>query len=132
MTAPIIEESAKGLCAVVVLVLCGAVFNLLSQALLVGMWAGFFLHLVAAVLFLVTGIVILRRPVLGAEVATMFMAMFFLVSGLFQLVGSLVLREPDWGWQALNGIITLLMGIVVLAQWPASGLWLIGLFVESI
>lgn len=100
-----------------------------AQALLVGMWAGFFLHLVAAVLFLVTGSVILRRPVIGAEVATIFMAMFFLSSGLFQLVGSLALREADWGWQALNGIITSLMGIVVLAQWPASGLWVIGLFV---
>ena len=80
-------------------------------------------------LFLVTGIVILRKPVLGAEVATIFMAMFFLISGLFQLVASLVLRQPDWGWQALNGIITSLLGILVLAQWPASGLWVIGLFV---
>ena len=100
-----------------------------AQALLVGKWAGFFLHLVAAVLFLVTGIVILRRPVLGAEIATMFMAMFFLISGLFQLVASLALHEPDWGWQALNGIITSLLGVLVLAQWPTSGLWVIGLFV---
>src|SRR5215472_7826917 len=100
-----------------------------AQALLVGRWAGFFLHLVAAVLFLVTGIVILRRPVLGAEVATIFMAMFFVISGLFQLVASLALHEPDWGWQALNGIITSLLGILVLTQWPTSGLWVIGLFV---
>jgi uncharacterized membrane protein HdeD (DUF308 family) len=81
------------------------------------------------VLFLVTGIVILRRPVFGAEVATIFMAMFFLISGLFQLVASLALHEPDWGWQALNGIITSLLGVLVLAQWPTSGLWVIGLFV---
>jgi len=100
-----------------------------AQALLVGKWAGFFLHLVAAVLFLVTGIVILRRPVLGAEIATILMAMFFLISGLFQLVASLALHEPDWGWQALNGIITSLLGVLVLAQWPTSGLWVIGLFV---
>ena len=109
------------------LVLAGGIE--VAQALLVGKWAGSFLHLVAAVLFLVTGVVILRKPLIGAEVATIFMAMFFLIAGLFQLVASLALREPDWGWQALNGIITSLLGILVLAQWPASGLWVIGLFV---
>jgi uncharacterized membrane protein HdeD (DUF308 family) len=100
-----------------------------AQVLLVGKWAGSFLHLVAAVLFLVTGILILKKPVIGAEVVTIFMAMFFLIAGLFQLVASLALQEPDWGWQALNGIITLVLGILVLAQWPASGLWVIGFFV---
>jgi uncharacterized membrane protein HdeD (DUF308 family) len=33
------------------------------------------------------------------------------------------------GWQALDGAITLLLGLLVLAQWPVSGLWVIGLFV---
>lgn len=41
LTAPIIEEAAKGLCAALVLLLCGAVFNRVSQALLVGMFVGF-------------------------------------------------------------------------------------------
>src|SRR5271157_1075255 len=91
-----------------------------AQALLVGRWAGFFLHLLAAVLFLVTGVVILRRPVIGAEVATIFMAMFFLISGLFQLVASVAIHEPDWVWQALNGAITFVLGVLVLAQWPVS------------
>jgi uncharacterized membrane protein HdeD (DUF308 family) len=36
---------------------------------------------------------------------------------------------PDWGWHVLNGIITLGLGVLVLAQWPVSGLWVIGLFV---
>ena len=29
----------------------------------------------------------------------------------------------------LSGIITLLLGVFVLAQWPVSGLWVIGMFV---
>jgi uncharacterized membrane protein HdeD (DUF308 family) len=40
-----------------------------------------------------------------------------------------VVSLPDWGWHALNGLITLLLGILVLAQWPVSGLWVIGMFV---
>jgi uncharacterized membrane protein HdeD (DUF308 family) len=69
------------------------------------------------------------RPVISAEVATVFMAMFFLIGGLFQLIGSVAIASPGWGWQAADGVITFLLGLLVLAQWPASGLWVIGLFV---
>jgi len=48
---------------------------------------------------------------------------------LFQLITPFVVSLPDWGWHALNGVITLLLGILILAQWPVSGLWVIGLFV---
>jgi len=102
----------------------------IAQAFMVGMWPGFFLHLLAAVLFGVTGGLFVWRTVTSAEVVTIFMAMFFLVSGLFQLVSALMIHAlPGWGWHALNGAVTLLLGISVLAQWPASGLWAIGLFV---
>jgi uncharacterized membrane protein HdeD (DUF308 family) len=101
----------------------------IAQAVMVGHWAGFFQHLLAAVLFGVTGLLIVMRPVISAEVATVFMAMFFLIGGLFQLIGSVAIASPGWGWQAADGVITFLLGLLVLAQWPASGLWVIGLFV---
>ena len=100
-----------------------------TQAILVGHWVGFFHHLVAAILFGVTGLLIVTRPLLGAEVATILMAVFFLISGLFQFVGSWWVALPGWGWQAVDGIIAFVLGLFVLAQWPASGLWVIGLFI---
>jgi uncharacterized membrane protein HdeD (DUF308 family) len=99
------------------------------QAVMVGHWAGFFHHLLAAILFGVTGALLVTRPLVSAEVATVFMAMFFIIGGLFQVIGSFVLTLPGWGWQALDGAITLLLGLLVLAQWPVSGLWVIGLFI---
>jgi len=100
----------------------------IAQAVMVGHWAGFFEHLLAAVLFGVTGLLMVARPVVSAEVATLFMAMFFMIGGLFQLIASVALALPGWGWQAADGIIAFVLGILVLAQWPASGLWVIGLF----
>ncbi len=32
-------------------------------------------------------------------------------------------------WQVADGLITLVLGLFVLAEWPVSGLWVIGLFV---
>jgi uncharacterized membrane protein HdeD (DUF308 family) len=101
----------------------------IGQAVMVGHWVGFFQHLLAAILFGITGLLIVMRPVISAEVATVFMAMFFLIGGLFQLVGSVAVALPGWGWQAADGIITFVLGLLVIAQWPASGLWVIGLFV---
>ena len=99
------------------------------QAVMVGHWAGFFQHLVAAILFGVAGFVMVTKPVITAEVLTIMMAVFFLVGGLFQLIGAGVVGMPGWGWQALDGVITIALGVLVLMQWPASGLWVIGLFI---
>jgi len=99
------------------------------QAVMVGKWAGLFQHWLGAVLFGVIGVLILWRPLVTAEILTLLMGAFFLVAGLFQLITPFVISLPDWGWHTLNGLITLLLGIFVLAQWPVSGLWVIGLFV---
>jgi uncharacterized membrane protein HdeD (DUF308 family) len=66
------------------------------QVVLVGRWVGFFQHLLAAILFGITGLLIAERPVISAEVATVFMAMFFLIGRLFQLVGSVAVTLRGW------------------------------------
>ena len=95
----------------------------------VGHWAGFFQHALAAILYGVLGFLFVFRPAITAEVLTFVMALFFLVGGLFHIVGSAMLGYAGWGYQAFDGVITLALGVMILAQWPASGLWVIGLFI---
>jgi uncharacterized membrane protein HdeD (DUF308 family) len=45
----------------------------IAQAVMVGHWVGFFHHLLAAILFGVTGLILVNRPVVSAEVLTIFM-----------------------------------------------------------
>ncbi len=99
------------------------------QAVMVGHWAGFFHHLVGAILFGVIGLLLVTRPLISAEAVTLVMAIFFLIGGLFETIGSFVVALPGWGWQAADGIITIILGVLILAQWPASGLWVVGLFI---
>ena len=70
----------------------------IAQAVMVGHWAGFFQHLLAAILFGVTGLLMVTRPVISAEVATVFMAMFFLIGGLFQTC------RRRWRWRCRAGV----------------------------
>ncbi len=95
----------------------------------VGHWAGFFQHVVAAILYGALGLIFVTRPVVTAEVLTFVMALFFVVGGLFQIVGSAGLGYSGWGWHLLDGVITIALGLMILFQWPASGLWVIGLFI---
>ena len=99
------------------------------EAFMVGRWEGFFLHLLIAILFGIVGLLMVVRPVITAEALTFLMSVFFLLGGLYQLVAAVWTHLPGWGWQALNGIIAAVMGVLILAQWPVSGLWVIGLFV---
>ena len=99
------------------------------DAFLVGHWAGVFLHLLAAIFLILTGILFVARPLLSAEVVTLVMAFFFLAGGLFQIVSSLWFHVQGWGWQLFDGLISMLLGGLLLAQWPVSGLWVIGFFV---
>ena len=87
------------------------------------------LHVLNAVLSFVVGLMLLRHPVAGALVLTLLLAAYFTVSGIFRIATAVSLRIPHWGWGVVSGVITLLLGIMVWAQWPVSGLWIIGLFI---
>jgi uncharacterized membrane protein HdeD (DUF308 family) len=100
-----------------------------ADSFMVGHWAGFFLHLLSAILFIFIGILFVIRPVLSAEVATFVMSFFFLAGGLYQVVSSLWLHLQGWGWEVFDGVLSMLMGALLLSQWPLSGLWVIGFFV---
>jgi uncharacterized membrane protein HdeD (DUF308 family) len=91
-------------------------------------WSGFFLHVLAGVLYLVVGFFMLAHPVEAAAGLTLMLAALFLAGGLFRIILSLSHRFPGWGWTLLNGVITLLLGILIWRRWPEASYWVIGLF----
>ena len=90
---------------------------------------GFLLNLLAGLLGVVVGLMFVSHPVAGALALTLLLGAFFLVEGIFRIVGAVRLGVPHRGWMALGGAITGLLGVLLLVQWPASALWFIGLAV---
>ncbi|MFE9116467.1 HdeD family acid-resistance protein [Streptomyces sp. NPDC007172] len=91
--------------------------------------SGFFwLAVVVAALNLAAGVVIIRRPEGSAEALTMFAALLFLTGGVFRLAGSVVVRGPQFGWTLVQGAFGVLLGILVLANWPSNSRYVIGCF----
>ncbi|GGZ33963.1 hypothetical protein GCM10010387_30220 [Streptomyces inusitatus] len=88
----------------------------------------FWLAVVVAALNIAAGVVVIRHPEGSAETLTLFAALLFLTGGLFRLVGSLVVRGPQFGWTLFQGAFLLLLGILVLGNWPESSRYVLGLF----
>ncbi|MEU0833890.1 DUF308 domain-containing protein [Streptomyces sp. NPDC005969] len=88
----------------------------------------FWLGVVVAALYIAAGVVVIHHPHGTAEALTMFAALLFLTGGVFRLVGSLVVRGPHFGWTLLQGAFGLLLGLLVLFDWPHSSLYVLGLF----
>lgn len=96
------------------------------KALKINHWSNFFLHLFLGILYIVAGIFIVTNPLANALSLTLLLAIFFVVSGLVRIVFSFTNNVHNNRWLLLNGIVTLLLGILIWAQWPYSGLWVIG------
>jgi len=98
----------------------------LVQAFTGGNWSGFFLFLLSALFRGFTGYLLVRYPLIGAETLTLVLASFFIVGGLFRTIGSAMAKFPRWGWAVFSGVVTVVLGIMLLAQMPISGIWFIG------
>lgn len=84
-------------------------------------------NMLAGILFLCLGGLMIFLPVLSLQVFTLVLGCLLLSSGALRLVFAISLRhEEGSGWRFFNGIVSLILGGMVLWQWPASSLWLIG------
>lgn len=43
--------------------------------------------------------------------------------GPFRAIAALRLRHRSWGWAVLDGIVTLVLGLLLWAAWPLLALW---------
>lgn len=107
------------------LLFIGGIFALV-QAFFAGTWSGFFLYLLSALFRGVTGYLLIRYPLIGAESLTLVLASFLIVGGLFRAIGFAIAKFPRWGWAVLSGVVSVALGVMLLVQIPVSGIWFIG------
>jgi len=92
-------------------------------------WSGFFLSLLAGILYGVFGVFLIIHPLEGALSLTLLLGFVYMVGGLFRIIASIMSRFDQWGWALFSGIIKFALGLLILLGWPATGLWVLGLFI---
>jgi uncharacterized membrane protein HdeD (DUF308 family) len=111
-----------------ILLMIGGAVEILDAFLGRG-WRGFWMHLLAGIMYLVLGFFLIQRPLEAAAFFTLMLAAAFFVGGLFRMIVSVSERFYGWGWVLLNGVVTLILGILIWREWPETAFWVIGLFV---
>ena len=92
-------------------------------------WGAVLLRVVPAILALLAGSYLIVHSARGAIALTLVMAWYFIISGLFRLGEAVVERSEQWGWLVASGIVSIILGILLLAHWPITGLFAIGIFI---
>ena len=90
-------------------------------------WSGFFVYLLNAIIRGVTGYLLIRHPDAGAEGVTMLLAALFIVGGLFRAAGASVIQFPRWGWTVFAGLVSVALGVYLLATWSTSSTFFVGI-----
>lgn len=91
---------------------------------------GFVWQLLLGLLYLGVGVMLLVYPLSGVVTLTLVLGICFLVSGTFKSVIALASRKSQgWGMLLVSGLLGIILGILILASWPSSSEWVIGLLV---
>lgn len=90
---------------------------------------GFWWRLFGGTLSLVIGTLLLSRPVTGIVTLTFLIAVFLITAGLFRAIAAPIEHSDQWGWVMFGGIVSLILGFIVLSGWPVSSVWFVGLII---
>src|SRR5580693_6033951 len=86
--------------------------------------------LLVGVAYLCFGGYVIAHPVLGVVSLTLLLASLFVIEGVLDFVLFAKMRPMHGAsWVLLDGIVSVLLGLLIYMQWPSSSAWAIGTLV---
>lgn len=111
-----------------VLFIAGGVIQLIDSFKCRG-WKAFIWHVLIALLYIIAGGLVIYDPVAASAIITMILAWVLIVIGVTRCVMAFSLKSSSrgWIWLLIAGVAAIVLGIMILMQWPMSSFWIIGL-----
>lgn len=111
-----------------IMMIVAGVFEVIS-AFQVKTWGKFILWILLGVLYIVAGFFAWENPLLAAAWLTLFLGAALVASGIVRIyLGFNMKAGSPWVWVVVSGLITLLLGAIILAHWPVSSVYTLGIF----
>jgi len=86
--------------------------------------------ILVGIAYLCFGAYLIMHPVLGVASLTLVLASLFLIEGILDIILYVKMRPIQGStWVLVDGIVTLLLGLMIYMQWPSSSAWAIGTLV---
>lgn len=91
-------------------------------------WGGFLWALLFGILSVAVGISLVFNPLAGMVSLTLLVAVLFLAVGVVKVMYSFSLRPvAGWGWVLFSGIVSIVLGIMIFADFPWSATNVLGI-----
>jgi uncharacterized membrane protein HdeD (DUF308 family) len=124
----VVMATAASVFVVGIMMVIGGIAEVISAFQVKG-WGKFVLWLLLGALYIVAGFVTFENPLLAAAILTLMLGVTLTASGIMRIVLAFGMKEGmPWVWVLVSGIVTLLLGLVILSHWPVSGLYVLGIF----
>eukprot|EP01037_Dinobryon_pediforme_P006530 gene6530-6600_t len=92
-------------------------------------WSGFFFWMILGLASTLAGFLTFNNPSLAAGILTLFLGISLAIAGVVRIYLAFHMRHgAPWGLMGLSGALTILVGLMILSQWPTSSLYTLGLF----
>ena len=107
--------------------IAGTIFSFKSPSFKEGIWKFLF-----GGLTLIFGFLIIAFPGEGLGALTIMLTIFFVLEGVTKLIIAFKTKPAEgWGWVLFSGILSLIFAIIIIAKWPVSGAWAVGITVGA-
>jgi uncharacterized membrane protein HdeD (DUF308 family) len=124
----VVAATAATVFYVGIMMLLGAVAEII-MAFRAQTWGKFLLWAALGVLYGIAGIITINDWDLAATVLTLILGAVLVATGLMRIYLASQMKEgTPWGWAAASGLITTLLGLMILSRWPASSVYTLGIF----
>jgi uncharacterized membrane protein HdeD (DUF308 family) len=88
------------------------------------------LKVLLGILYLCVAVYLLEHPTRGLATLTLALAFYLLIEGIAEIVLFFQHRPASSsGWFLIDGIITLILGVMIWQSWPSSAEWVLGTIV---
>ena len=92
-------------------------------------WGHRVLWLLLGALYVFAGIICLQNPFAAATILTLLLGISLVIGGLVRIFLATRMRQgTPWGWVVFSGLISVLLGIIIVAKWPVSSFFVLGIF----
>ena len=80
-------------------------------------------------LYILAGFATFQNPLLAAGLLTLLLGASLVVSGIVRIILAFSMKDgAPWIWVIISGVVALILGLMILARWPVSSLYALGIF----
>ena len=124
----VVMATASAVFIVGVMMILGGVAEIIASFGARG-WGRFLFWLLLGILYIFAGVICLQNPFQAATLLTLMLGAALIGTGLLRIFLATQMRQgTPWGWVVASGILSFLLGLMIVAHWPYSSFYVLGIF----